>query len=84
MKRHYGFRQQIKEIFRLVKQEFGWGKCQAGTKKAQKAHLHLGLYALCLMQMKADEQSAYKFKQDLFRAAIPTQQQFIELFTASA
>lgn len=84
LKRHYGFRQQVEETFRLLKQEFGWGRCQAGTKKAQNAHLHLGLYALCLVQMKADGQSAYKFKQDLFRAAIPTQQQFIELFTTTA
>ncbi len=84
LKRRYGFRQQVEETFRLLKQEFGWGKCQAGTKKAQSAHLHLGLYALCLVQMKAGGQSAYKFKQDLFRQAIPTQHQLVELFTASA
>ena len=84
LKRHYRFRQQVEETFRLLKQEFGWGKCQAGTKKAQNAHLHLGLYALCLVQMKAKGESAYKFKQNLFRQAIPTQHQFIELFTATA
>lgn len=84
LKRHYRFRQQVEETFRLLKQEFGWGKCQAGTKKAQNAHLHLGLYALCLVQMKVKGESAYKFKQNLFRQAIPTQRQFIELFTATA
>ena len=84
LKRHYRFRQQVEETFRLLKQEFGWGKCQAGTKKAQNAHLHLGLYALCLVQMKAKGESVYQFKQNLFRQAIPTQHQFIELFTATA
>ncbi len=84
LKRHYRFRQQVEETFRLLKQEFGWGKCQAGTKQAQNAHLHLGLYALSLVQMKAGEETAYKFKQNLFREAIPTQQQFIELFIPTA
>ncbi len=84
VKAHYRIRQQIEETFRLLKQEFGWGKCQAGTKKAQNAHLHLGLYALCLVQMKAGNETVYHFKQNLFREAIPSQQQFIELFTANA
>lgn len=69
---------------KLLKQEFGWGKSQVGSKKAQTAHLHLGLYALCLAQMKADGQTVYQFKQNLFRQAIPTQQQFVELFTVAA
>jgi hypothetical protein len=30
-----------------------------GTKKAQNAHLHLGLYALYLVQMKAANETAY-------------------------
>ena len=80
----YKRRQQIEETFRLLKQEFGWGKCRARTKKAQKADLHLGLYALCLVQMKAEDRTVYQFKQDLFREAIPTQNQFIEAFTVSA
>jgi len=84
LKRHYRFRQQVEETFRLLKQEFGWSKCQAGTKKAQNAHLHLGLYALCLVQIKAGEETVYHFKQNLFCQAIPTQQQFVELFTAIA
>lgn len=84
LKRHYRFRQQVEETFRLLKQEFGWSKCQAGTKKAQGAHLHLGLYALCLVQIKAENETVYQFKQNLFREAIPTQRQFIKLFTATA
>jgi hypothetical protein len=84
LKQHYGFRQQVEETFRLLKQEFGWGKSQVGTKQAQTAHLHLGLYALCLVQMKADGQTVYQFKQNLFREQIPTQQQFVELFTVVA
>lgn len=81
---HYRFRQQVEETFRLLKQEFGWGKCRARSVKAQSAHLHLGLYALCLVQMKAENETVYQFKQNLFRAAIPTQNQFIESFTVAA
>lgn len=81
---NYAVRQQVEETFRLLKQEFGWSKCRARSKQAQTAHLHLGLYALCLVQMKAGEQTVYQFKQNLFREAIPTQNQFIETFTVSA
>lgn len=84
IKSHYRFRQQVEETFRLLKQEFGWGKCRARFVKAQTAHLHLGLYALCLVQMKAENETVYRFKQNLFRAAIPTQNQFIEAFTVTA
>ena len=84
IKRHYRFRQQVEETFRLLKQEFGWGKCRARSVKAQSAHLHLGLYALCLVQMKAENSTVYRFKQNLFRQAIPTQNQFIEAFTVAA
>jgi Transposase DDE domain. len=84
LKSHYRFRQQVEETFRLLKQEFGWGKCRARSVKAQSAHLHLGLYALCLVQMKAAGETVYQFKQNLFRQAIPTQNQFIEAFTVAA
>jgi len=84
IKQHYRFRQQVEETFRLLKQEFGWGKCRARFVKAQTAHLHLGLYALCLVQMKAENETVYRFKQNLFRAAIPTEIQFIEAFTVAA
>lgn len=84
VKRHYRFRQQVEETFRLLKQEFGWGKCRARSITAQTAHLHLGLYALCLVQMKAEGETVYQFKQNLFRQAIPTQNQFIQTFTVAA
>lgn len=86
VKRIYRTRQQIEEVFRLLKQEFGWGRCRAASVQSQKAHLHLGLYAFCLVQSKAIEkqQTIYAFKQDLFRAAIPTQTQFVQCFTAFA
>ena len=72
VKRIYQIRQQIEEVFRLLKQEFGWGKCRAQTVQAQKAHLHLGLYAFCLVQSKAHEkgQTIYEFKVDLFRLQV--------------
>lgn len=84
IKRFYRFRQQVEETFRLLKQEFGWGKCRARSLQAQKAHLYLGLYALSLVQMKAGNQTVYQFKQNLFREAMPTQNQFIQTFTVFA
>jgi hypothetical protein len=86
VKRLYRVRQQIEEVFRLLKQEFGWGRCRAASIQSQKAHLHLGLYAFGLVQNKAIEkrQTIYAFKQDLFREQIPTQQQFLQCFTAIA
>lgn len=75
VKRIYPMRQQIEEVFRLLKQEFGWGKCHANSVQAQKAHLHLGLYAFRLTQSKAEKngQTIYAYKQNLFREQIPTQ-----------
>jgi hypothetical protein len=32
VKRFYRFRQQVEESFRLLKQEFGWGKCRARSR----------------------------------------------------
>ena len=86
VKRIYQVRQQIEEVFRLLKQEFGWGKCRANSMQAQKAHLHLGLYAFCLVQSQAEEkrQTIYAYKQNLFRQQIPTPTQFLQDFTAIA
>jgi putative transposase len=72
LKRHYRRRQQIEEVFRLLKQEFGWGGARARKARAQVAHLHLGLYALCLTQQAAmkNGQTIYAFKRRLFRLPI--------------
>jgi hypothetical protein len=72
LKRHYRVRQQIEEVFRLLKQEFGWGGASAQKARAQVAHLHLGLYALCLTQQAAIQQgqTIYAFKRRLFRLPI--------------
>lgn len=71
-KAHYRQRQQIEETFRLLKQEFGWGTASAQKARAQVAHLHLGLYALCLTQTAAikNGQTIYAFKHRLFRLPI--------------
>ncbi|CAN5186271.1 hypothetical protein BH18ACI2_BH18ACI2_14390 [soil metagenome] len=73
VKAHYRHRQQIEETFRLLKQEFGWGGASAQKAPAQRAHLHLGLYALCLVQRQAmaNGQTIYAFKRRLFRLPIP-------------
>ena len=74
VKAHYRIRQQIEETFRLLKQEFGWGQSSAQKARAQIAHLHLGLYALCLTQAEARKkgQTIYAFKHSLFRLPIPS------------
>ncbi len=73
VKRHYRRRQQIEEVFRLLKQEFGWGGSSTQKARAQVSHLHLGLYALCLTEQAAMEkgQTIYAFKRKLFRLPIP-------------
>lgn len=73
LKRHYRMRQQIEEVFRLLKQEFGWGGASAQKARAQVAHLHLGLYGLCLTEAAAIKggQTIYAFKRQLFRLPIP-------------
>ena len=43
LKQHYRIRQQIEEVFRLLKQEFGWGSASAQKARAQVEHLHPGL-----------------------------------------
>jgi hypothetical protein len=73
VKAAYRHRQQIEETFRLLKQEFGWGGASAQKARAQVAHLHLGLYALCLTEQAALKigQTIYSFKRELFRLPIP-------------
>lgn len=73
LKAHYRQRQQIEETFRLLKQEFGWGGASAQKAQAQRAHLHLGLYALCLTEQAAMKkgQTIYAFKRRLFRLPVP-------------
>src|SRR5215210_2494844 len=73
LKRHYRLRQQIEEVFRLLKQEFGWGGASSQKARAQVAHLHLGLYALCITEQAAikEGQTIYAFKRNLFRLPIP-------------
>jgi hypothetical protein len=86
IKRQYGNRQQIEETFRLLKQEFGWGGSSVRKARAQAAHLHLGLMALCLTQQAAlfQGQTVYAFKRDLFRQPIPNQLPFMDHFSVAA
>ncbi|HKS41335.1 MAG TPA: transposase [Blastocatellia bacterium] len=86
IKRQYRNRQQIEETFRMLKQEFGWGGSSTRKAKAQTAHLHLGLMALCLTQHAAliQGQTVYAFKRELFRQPIPFQLPFLEHFLVAA
>jgi len=80
VKAHYARRQQIEEALRLLKQEFGWGGCSYQKQQAQWAHLHLGLYVLCLSQHAtfAQRQTIYAFRQSLFLQRIPENLSLLE------
>ncbi len=86
VKAHYLNRQQIEETFRLLKQEFGWGGASAQKARAQVAHLHLGLYALCVTQAEAIKhgQTIYAFKRRLFRLPIPEHLAHLEQLSLAA
>ena len=86
LKRHYRMRQQIEEVFRLLKQEFGWGGASAQRARAQVAHLHLGLYALCVSEQTAikEGQTIYAFKRELFRLPIPEHLPQCDAFSVAA
>jgi hypothetical protein len=60
VKKHYRMRQQIEETTRLLKQEFGWGGSSVREAKAEVAHPHLGLMAMCLAR-----HAAYSKKQSV-------------------
>ena len=86
IKRQYRHRQQTEETFRLLKQEFGWGGSSVRKTKAQMAHLHLGLMALCLTQHAAliQGQTVYAFKRLLSHQPIPNQLPLLEHFLVAA
>ena len=86
LKRHYRLRQQIEEVFRLLKQEFGWGGASSQKARAQVAHLHLGLYALCITEQAAMKggQTIYAFKRALFRLPIPEHLPQLDAFSVAA
>jgi putative transposase len=86
LKFHYRVRQQIEETFRLLKQEFGWGYCQARKLSAQFAHLYFGILALLFSQWMAAENnlSIYQFKRNLFLAPVPNQIPDFHLFRKAA
>ena len=86
LKQHYRLRQQIEEVFRLLKQEFGWGAASAQKARAQVAHLHLGLYALCISEQAAmkEGQTIYAFKRKLFRLPIPEHLPQLDAFSVAA
>jgi putative transposase len=86
VQRQYRRRQQIEETFRLLKQEFGRGAASHQKLQAQNAHLHLGLYALCLVQVAAaqQQQTIYAFRRSLFRLPIPDKLVLAEGFLCSA
>lgn len=85
-KASYANRQLIEETFRLLKQECGWGSCTSQHRQAQWAHLHLGVYALCLTQAAAPRrhQTIYAFRQTLFTQRLPQKLPFLQEFSLAA
>jgi putative transposase len=86
VKAHYSHRQQIEATFRLLKQEFGGGNCSCQNQQAQGAHLHLGLYALILIQQRAftQGQTIYAFRQSVFVRSIPQNPSALQEFAQAA
>lgn len=86
VKAHYSRHQQIEEAFRLLKQELGWGGCSCQKQQGQWAHLHLGLYALVLIQQAAvaQNQTIYAFRQSLFLRSIPQNPLVLQEFAQAA
>ena len=86
VKQHYRVRQLIEEAFRLLKQEFGWGRARHQQLQAQNAHLHLGRYAFCLVQVAAhrERQTIYAYRHSLFRLPLPDKLLLAEEFFSTA
>lgn len=86
LKAHYAQRQQGEETFRLLTQEFGWGRCTSQHCQAQWAPVHLGVYALCLTQYTAArrQQTIYAFRQTVFTQRIPEKLPFLQEFSLAA
>ena len=86
VKAHYSHRQQIKETFRLLKQEFGWGGGSCQKQQAQWAPLHLGWDALILTQQTAFARNStiYAFRQSLFVRSIPQNPAALQEFAQTA
>ncbi len=86
IKTHYRVRQQIEEVFRLLKQEFGLGGASVSTAQAQLAHLHIALIGLCLVQQAAYKrgQTIYVLQRELFREPIPQHLSLLGEFMAAA
>ncbi len=62
-----------KSVNAMFDQVIAWGGASAQKARAQVAHLHRGLYAICLTEQAAMKQgqTIYAFKRELFRLPIP-------------
>jgi len=69
----YCLRQQIEEVFKILKDQLAWSKSPARSKQTQLAHLHLGLMAFCVLQTQAlnNNSTPYKIRKSLFRKEVP-------------
>jgi hypothetical protein len=86
LNRHDRLRQQLEDVFRLLKQEFGWSDASARKSRAQVAPLHLGLSALCLTEQAAikEGQTIYSLKRELFRLPLPEHLPQLDAFCIAA
>ncbi len=86
VKSFYTLRQQIEEVFKILKNQLAWGKSPAYTRSSQIAHLHLSLMAFCVLQHQVtiSNTTPYEFRRCLFRQAIPSHPHLFQPFMKAA
>lgn len=82
----YTLRQQIEEVFKILKDQLAWSKSPARNKTTQTAHLHLCLMAFCVLQTEAlnTNSTPYRIRKSLFRQAVPDYSLMFQPFIRAA
>ena len=82
----YSQRQQIEEVFKVLKSQLAWANSPARTKTTQSSHLYLCLIAFCVLDTEAirKKTTPYSIRSSLFRLEVPTYSLFFQPFMAAA
>jgi hypothetical protein len=86
VKRCYALRQQIEEVFKILKSQLAWSHCPARSQAAQLAHIHLCLCAFVVLDQEAARSGStpYQIRSSLFRQAVPLYSHLFQPFMAAA
>lgn len=82
----YAIRQQIEEVFKILKSELAWSHSPARSKPAQLAHIHLCLSAFVVLdtEVARSGSTTYKIRSSLFRQAVPLHSHLFQPFINAA